>query len=128
MRQTGANAQVQPAGNCATTALPMPCPAARGSLRAVLITPPPAVTRPVAPARTAETLPAVATESIPAAELSAILRSHRESLGLNQRQAAAALGISQGHYSKLERGTLVDHTPTRTFRERLATWLAKRTP
>lgn len=57
--------------------------------------------------------------------LAAALKAQRLALGLSQREAAAGLEISQGHYSKMERGALADHTPTPAFRERLAAWLTK---
>ena len=54
------------------------------------------------------------------------IRARRVALGLNQSQAAAALGASQGYISKLERGKLTDETPSPAFRKRLGDWLAGR--
>lgn len=94
----------------------------------VLITPPAVVSKPLAPPRPVELSPSAVTEATPPAELAGILKAQRVALGVNQQQAAAALGITQGHYSKLERGTLAAHTPTKAFRERLAAWLAQQVP
>lgn len=92
----------------------------------VLIAPPAAVIAQVAQPSAHMALPG--DSAGPADDdLATILKAHRLALGLNQREAAAALGISQGHYSKMERGALADHTPTPAFHERLATWLAERT-
>ncbi len=93
----------------------------------ILIAPPLAVTAPVA-APTAPALPPITPTTAAPVALAAALKAQRTALGMNQRQAAAALHISQGHYSKLERGSLADHTPSEGFQERLAAWLALRTP
>lgn len=92
----------------------------------ILITPPTAVARPIVPKQAAEVLPTLVTETTSPVEVATILKAHRAALGVNQQQAAATLQISQGHYSKLERAALADHTPTKAFRERLVAWLAQR--
>jgi hypothetical protein len=91
----------------------------------ILVAPPQAVVAGILRAEATSALSG-ATMVAPAPDnLAASIKAQRLALGLNQREAAAALAISQGHYSKLERGALADHTPTAAFRERLAVWLAK---
>ncbi|MDP9375761.1 MAG: helix-turn-helix domain-containing protein [Chloroflexota bacterium] len=57
-------------------------------------------------------------------ELGRLIKNRRTRLGLNQAQAGAALGVTQGYISKLERGKVPDVTPSAAFRRRLRDWLA----
>ncbi len=57
-------------------------------------------------------------------ELGQLIKERRTRRGLNQAQAGAALGVTQGYISKLERGKVPDITPSAAFRRRLRHWLA----
>ena len=57
-------------------------------------------------------------------ELGRLIKERRTRRGLNQAQAGAALGVTQGYISKLERGKVPDVTPSAAFRHRLRDWLA----
>lgn len=57
-------------------------------------------------------------------EIGRLIKERRTRRGLNQAQAASALGVTQGYISKLERGKLPDVTPSAAFRRRLLDWLA----
>ncbi len=57
-------------------------------------------------------------------ELGRLIKNRRTRLGLNQAQVGAALGVTQGYISKLERGKVPDVTPSAAFRRRLRDWLA----
>lgn len=56
------------------------------------------------------------------ADLAERLKRLRKTLGLSQQQAAARLGIQQGHVSKLERGKA---TPSPQLRVVIETWLSE---
>ncbi len=56
------------------------------------------------------------------ADLAERLKRLRKTLGLSQQEAAARLGIQQGHVSKLERGKA---TPSPQLREVIETWLSE---
>ncbi len=58
-------------------------------------------------------------------DLGALIKARRLALGWHQEQVAAALGISQGHLSKLERGKLAHALPSPKLVERVHRWLAE---
>ena len=55
-------------------------------------------------------------------EIGRLIKERRTKRGLNQAQAAAALGVTQGYISKLERGKVPDITLSAPFRRRLLDW------
>jgi DNA-binding XRE family transcriptional regulator len=91
----------------------------------VLIEPP----RVVQESRTPSTLAPVRPgqpgigHSIPVAELMARVRERRQELKLSQALAAAALGVTQSYFSKLERGAAGDKQISADLKQRLIAWL-----
>ncbi len=57
--------------------------------------------------------------------LSARMKAHRREKGWNQERAAADLGVTQGYWSRLERGAADRDTLPEEMRVRLESWLAR---
>ena len=62
-------------------------------------------------------------QSIPVAELMARVRERRQELKLSQALVAAALGVTQSYFSKLERGAAGDKQISADLKQRLIAWL-----
>jgi DNA-binding transcriptional regulator YiaG len=92
---------------------------------AVMIEPPPVV-------REARAAPALAppqadppgiAQSSSVAELMARVKERRQELKLSQALVAAALGVTQSYFSKLERGAAGDKQVSADLKQRLVDWL-----
>ncbi len=51
------------------------------------------------------------------------IKRRRKELGLNQKAAGEALGVTQAYISMLERGKIPNESPSSAFRKRLEAWL-----
>jgi len=63
------------------------------------------------------------SQSTPVAELMARVRERRQELKLSQALVAAALGVTQSYFSKLERGVAGDKQISADLKQRLFNWL-----
>jgi len=64
-------------------------------------------------------------QATPVAELMARVRERRQELKLSQALVAAALGVTQSYFSKLERGAAGDKQISADLKQRLIDWLGE---
>lgn len=91
----------------------------------VLIEPPPVVqeARPVPALALMQPGPAGVAQSVSVTDLMARVKGRRLELKLSQALVAAALGVTQSYFSKLERGAAGDKQVSADLKQRLVDWL-----